>query len=101
MNITSSNVTVMVQNMDRSVDFYQKLGLTLQNRWGDNYAMLAAKDIVIGLHPAGDGKTGSGTTSIGFMIEDIDAAAAHLISMGVEAHRKDDKSGSYLNFTDP
>lgn len=102
MNIISSNVTVMVGNMDRAVNFYQGLGLRLINRWDDHYAMLSAKDIVIGLHPAGEeGKTGSGTTSIGFMIEDIEEAAALLKAVGVEAHREDGKSGSYLHFTDP
>ncbi len=53
-----------------SISFYESIGLTLQNRWENHYAMVSATCITIGIRPAGD-KTdlNSGSVSIGFMLD--------------------------------
>ncbi len=107
MKITGSNVTIMVKNMDTAINFYQNLGLTIQQRWGDHYAMLTAEGITLGIHPANDSKhTGgtlsSGSLSIGLFIENIEDAKAlldqHKIPYKAE---NDENSGLYAHFTDP
>jgi catechol 2,3-dioxygenase-like lactoylglutathione lyase family enzyme len=101
MKIKSSNVTIMVKSMDRSCDFYQKIGLKLQQRWGDHYAMLSAKDIVIGLHPAdGKYKRNEGV-SIGFMIDRQSDAKKLLTKLKIKFRATDGKSGKYVHFKDP
>lgn len=107
MKITGSNVTIMVKDMDKSILFYQKLGLNLQQRWENHYAMLNTEGITLGIHPADDSKhwgseLGSGTTSIGLFIGKADEAKTlldqHQIPYKVE---NDDKSGIYVHFKDP
>ena len=45
-------VTIMVDDLDRSVDFYGKLlGLYEDLRFGDSWAEMVTKGITIGLHP--------------------------------------------------
>lgn len=102
MKITGSNVTIMVKDMDKAIDFYQSIGLELKQRWDNHYAMLTAQDIVIGLHPGGDEKSSSGTLSIGFMIDDIEAAKSLLERENIAfTSAGDDKSsGIYANFKD-
>ena len=52
MNIQSSNITVMVTNMDAAVRFYtETLGMTLKSRYGNNWADVEGPGIAIGLHP--------------------------------------------------
>jgi len=102
MTITGSNVTIMVKDMDRAISFYQSIGLTLQQRWGDHYAMVSAEGITIGIHPSDADTTSSGTVSIGFMIKEIGAAKAMLDANKIAYHAEDDgKSGLYVHFRDP
>ena len=54
MNITESNVTINVKDMEKSISFYLSLGLTVKNRWGNHYAQLAVPGVVIGLHPTSE-----------------------------------------------
>jgi predicted enzyme related to lactoylglutathione lyase len=102
LKIKSSNVTIMVKDMDKAIAFYQSIGLELKQRWDNHYAMVAAPDIVIGLHPGGDRQMSSGSLSIGFMIDDIDAALALLQKENIAFTKEDDgKSGIYAHFKDP
>lgn len=66
VNISGTNVTIMVKDIDTSISFYESIGLTVQNRWENHYAMIGTTGITIGIHPAGD-KTNlnSGSVSIG------------------------------------
>ena len=51
--IKTANVTIMVKDMDKSIDFYTKgLGLELKQRWNNHYAQVSSPGVVIGLHPA-------------------------------------------------
>ena len=100
--ITGTNVTIMVKSMDASIDFYQKIGLTVQNRWGDHYAMLTASGITIGLHPSQETNLGSGSLSIGFMIDSLENAKAMLEKNQIEyCAVEDGKAGSLVHFKDP
>lgn len=50
--IKKAYVTLMVDNMDRAVDFYTNvLGLTEDLRFGDSWAEMVIQGITIGLHP--------------------------------------------------
>lgn len=61
----------MVKDIDKAISFYEKVGLTLKQRWDNHYAMLVTEGITIGLHPADSQSNNSGTISIGFMIDKI------------------------------
>jgi len=101
--IKEANVTIMAKDMDRSIAFYQAIGLELKNRWGDHYAQLGAPGLIIGLHPAGaeNPATGSGSLSIGFTTDDFEKASALLKQAGVEAANREEKGGQFLHFKDP
>lgn len=99
MKIIQSNVTLMVKNLDKALDFYLALGLTLKNRWGDHYAMVEAPGVIIGLHPS-DGETGMDSASIGFMIDDLKEAQELLTKLSVKFEAANGKSGAYLHFAD-
>jgi catechol 2,3-dioxygenase-like lactoylglutathione lyase family enzyme len=100
--INSTNVTIMVNDMDRGISFYQSIGLNLKQRWDNHYAMMTAPGLTIGLHPTEDKNPNSGTISIGFMINSIDEAKALLEQKNIPYTGEDDgKSGIYLHFKDP
>ncbi len=99
--INSTNVTIMVKDMDKSIQFYESIGLKLKQRWGDNYAMVETAGLTLGIHPGGDDKSGSGSVSVGLMIDDINEAKALLEKNNITAKFEDGKSGTYLHFKDP
>ena len=103
LNITGSNVTIMVKDMDTSIKFYESIGLKLQNRWDNHYAILIAEGITIGIHPANENTSlTSGSLSIGFMIKTVQEATNLLDDKGIDYRKDDDgKSGIYLHFKDP
>ena len=102
IKINETNVTIMVADMDKAIIFYESIGLTIKNRWGNHYAMLVTSGITLGIHPK-DEKTSttSGTVSIGFMIDDIKEAKILLDKNKINCTSEDDgKSGIYLHFKD-
>lgn len=101
LRITESNVTIMVKDMDKAINFYQQIGLTLKQRWDNHYAMISAEGITIGIHPYEGDSNNSGTVSIGFMVDKIADARAVLDAAGISYRDEDGKSGHYLNFKDP
>jgi catechol 2,3-dioxygenase-like lactoylglutathione lyase family enzyme len=100
--IKESNITIMVNDMDKAVSFYESIGLTVKQRWDHDYAMMSAPGITIGLHPAEETNTNSGTVSIGFMIDKTEDAKTLLDKNKIAYSSHDDgKSGSYIHFKDP
>src|SRR5579872_5308941 len=98
LHITESNVTIMVNNMDKAIQFYEQIGLTLKQRWENHYAMISAEGITIGLHPTDGSDNHSGTVSIGFMVDDIGEPKALLDANNITYKEDDGKSGTYLHF---
>lgn len=102
MQIKDSNVTIMVNDMDRSIQFYESIGLVVKQRWGSNYAMIGTAGITLGIHPAEGKITGSGGLSIGFFIDNIEDAEATLNKHNISYQKENDsKSGIYAHFSDP
>ena len=103
MNIKQANVTVNVKDMDRSVCFYQSLGLTVKNRWGNYYAQLAAPGITLGLHPSGNEnlKGNSGNVSLGFTTDNIEETKKSLQELSIALTERSEEGGQFLHFNDP
>jgi len=104
---TDANVTVMVSNMDRAVEFYVgTLGLKLKSRYGDHFAQVEAPGTVIALHPSSKGGPQPGKSeslSIGFGVKDLERAMASLKDKGVLFSRERVQDGpvKLAFFTDP
>lgn len=101
IKITESNVTIMVNDMDVAINFYQSIGFTIKQRWENHYAMLSAEGITIGLHPADGDEVSSTAISIGLMINDIEEAKKLLTKNGIVFKQEGGSSGIYLHFNDP
>ena len=103
MTILESNITINVKDMDKSIAFYESIGLTIKTRWGNHYAQLTAPGIVIGLHPTSDTnlKGNSGNTSIGFTVVDFEEAKSLLQRLSIAIMERKEEGGEFLHFTDP
>ncbi|HLK27847.1 MAG TPA: VOC family protein [Puia sp.] len=103
MKILESNVTIMTKDMSKSISFYESIGFTLKQRWGDFYAQVAAPGIIIGLHPA-NANTAVNTSeniSIGFTVDNFEEAKSLLFSLSIAAKARDEEGGQFLHFADP
>lgn len=103
----SGNVTVMVADLKKAVQFYvETLGLKLQHEPDGHFAQIEAPGLTIGLlHLAGEQNSQpvkSTSMSIGFVVEDLGAAIETLRSRGVEFHDSvDGKAAQVIHFNDP
>jgi catechol 2,3-dioxygenase-like lactoylglutathione lyase family enzyme len=98
-------VTVFVTNMSESVRFYtEALGMALEARYGDEFAMLKADDgLAVGLHPATPASP-AGKITIGLRVPGrIQDAVASLQAKGVKFRSPivDDKEVIVATFEDP
>ena len=101
----SSNVTVIVSNLDKAVDFYTKtLGLKLTMLAKGNWATIAAPGLTIGLHPSsahGPQPGNSESLSIGLEVDDLSKAMEELKGKGIEfGYVMDDKEVKVAFFKD-
>jgi len=103
MKIKESNITINVIDMNKSIAFYESIGLTVQNRWNNHYAQLIAPGIVIGLHPSSDKNLiGSlGNVSIGFTTDDFEEAKSLLKNLAINVIGRREEGGQFLHFSDP
>ena len=99
--ITTSNVTVMVKDMDKAVNFYTAIGLSLKQRWQNHYAQVEAPGVVIGLHPAKETRDNGGGVSIGFGVDDVAPVKIKLDEMKVKYDLSEDKAGHFVSLSDP
>jgi catechol 2,3-dioxygenase-like lactoylglutathione lyase family enzyme len=89
LNIQNANVTVIVSDMDKAVKFYTEiLGLRLISRSnisGNDYAVIQAPGLTIGLNPIQRGiQPGKcESLSIGFEVDDLDNAIKELKTKGI------------------
>ena len=97
LKINESNVTIMVKNLDQSIKFYESIGLKLKERWEEHYAMVETLGISVGLHPSTEQPLGSGSLSVGFMIDSINDAIELLKSNQITYKFDDGKSGKYVH----
>jgi len=84
--IKSSNVTIMVKSMAKSIKFYtETLGLPLKVRYSSHWAEINAKGLIIGLHPQVKTKKiiQGNNMSIGLEVKDIEAAMKELEKKGL------------------
>src|SRR5689334_15848993 len=100
------NVTLMVSDMALAEKFYtETLGLKLIHSFGGHWAEVQAPGVRIGLHPAVKTKAATtieGNMSIGFRVDDLDAAMNALKEKGVAfKNSKVDKGSRSANFSDP
>ena len=87
--------------MDKSIDFYTGLGLTLKQRWGEHYAIVTAPGISIGLHPAKQITKRTEDMSIGFGVDQVKDVEHRLKELGIGFRNSEDKSGIYAHLNDP
>jgi len=50
--IKDSNITIMTLDMNKSIQFYESIGLTLKQRWDDHYAMISGPGVTLVFIPA-------------------------------------------------
>ena len=101
-SIHTSNVTVMVKDMDKAVNFYvEGLGLSLKQRWENHYAQVAAPGVVIGLHPSDKNTERPDGVSIGFGVDRLADAEKRLQELEIAYERSEDKAGIFASFRDP
>lgn len=103
MPITAANLTINVKDMDKSISFYQSIGLKLEKRWGNHYAQLTAPGMVIGLHPSNEAnlKTDSGNVSVGFITDNFEDTKAELQALSIPISERQEEGGKFIHFSDP
>jgi catechol 2,3-dioxygenase-like lactoylglutathione lyase family enzyme len=103
MFIKDSNLSLMIKDMDKSIDFYQTIGFTLKTRWGNHYAQLSSPGLVIGLHPTNvEYLVGnSGNASIGFTTDNLEEIKSELEKLNIVVEPRSEEGGQFLHFTDP
>lgn len=103
MKIKEANITINVKDMEKSVSFYESLGLQMKSRWNNDYAQLTAPGVVLGLHPTDEAnlKGNSGNTSIGFTTNNFEEAKALLQNLSVAITEREEEGGQFLHFNDP
>lgn len=103
MKINNSTVTINVLDLDKSIQFYKSIGLSVQNRWNNHYAEMIAPAIIIGLHPTTEKnlKGNSGNVSIGFTTDDFKGAKSALNSLSIKVTERQEEGGQFLHFNDP
>jgi catechol 2,3-dioxygenase-like lactoylglutathione lyase family enzyme len=103
MAIKEANVTINVKDMDKSISFYESIGLTVKTRWGKHYAQLTAPGVVIGLHPTKEANLSgnSGNVSLGFTADNFEEAKSLLQKLSVNLTERKEEGGQFLHFSDP
>jgi catechol 2,3-dioxygenase-like lactoylglutathione lyase family enzyme len=78
-------VTIIVADMERSIDFYSKrLGLPLKTRYGNEFAIVEAPGVVIALHPASSNTPArEGSLSIGLGVGSVELSMRQLAQHGI------------------
>lgn len=101
--IKNSTITINVKNLDKSISFYESLGMKTKKRWGEHYAELQAPGILIGLHPTSEKNLAgnSGNASIGFTTDNFEEAKTLLNNLSIKTTDRNEEGGEFLHFNDP
>jgi catechol 2,3-dioxygenase-like lactoylglutathione lyase family enzyme len=100
----TSNVTIRVSDISRSIKFYtETLGLKLLSNYGGEFAVIESNGLRIGLHPGKQpAQQLSRDVSLGFQVDDSVSAKKTLESRGVKFEpRVQDRGAIIENFYDP
>ena len=109
MNIKKvGNVILAVKDLDKSIEFYNKiLGMPIK-RQRENWVDLGQSGALLSLHPASTSSPHSGTSIdngilIGLVVGDVSSAINELKSKNVKIHRdiQDKSSGKNAIILDP
>ena len=109
MNIKKvGNVILAVKDLDKSIEFYNKiLGMPIK-RQRENWVDLGQSGALLSLHPASTSSPHSGTSIdngilIGIVVGDVSSAINELKSKNVKIHRdiQDKSSGKNAIILDP
>ncbi len=103
MNIKGSAININVKNLDKSISFYESIGLKTKQRWGEHYAELTAPGIVIGLHPTAEKNLAgnSGNASIGFTTDNFEEVKGLLAKLAIKSTERNEEGGEFVHFNDP
>jgi catechol 2,3-dioxygenase-like lactoylglutathione lyase family enzyme len=100
--ILDSLITVMVSDMDRSVQFYSEtLGFPVSQRYGNHWAEMEAPGLRIGLHPTSRKIVASDNLQIGFRVQNLDEAKKELEGKGIVFIQGDEEGVRLSSFSDP
>src|SRR5690349_4985789 len=101
--VKAAFATIVVVDLERALRFYTAIvGLSAGARH-DDFAFVHAPGVTIGLHPkAGhDASVPRGNLSIGFEVEDMEAAVRHLTTHGVPLTPFETEEAKFALFADP
>jgi catechol 2,3-dioxygenase-like lactoylglutathione lyase family enzyme len=102
---SESQVTLMVPDMDAAVKFYtETLGLRLKTRYGNEFAVVEAPGLTIGLHPLPTAESPqSHSISIGFGVESLETTMQQLSARGLRfiGEIRDDPPIRFAYFAGP
>lgn len=107
--ISGGNATIIVANMDNSIQFYTEvLGLKLTNRFGNDWATVSAGEgLTIGIHPASPKYPHPGTKGSIILGLEIDVTAEKAVSrlaqhgVTVKGGIVRSEPGSFVHLEDP
>jgi catechol 2,3-dioxygenase-like lactoylglutathione lyase family enzyme len=102
----SANVTLFVEDFDRTVRFYHEvLGLRLGSRHGSSWAEVEAPGLTIGIHPtraSGPAEIRAEGFAIGLHVDHLDEMVATLTGRGIDfLGRREDAGARFADFRDP
>lgn len=98
---TKANVTGMVDDMGRAVEFHTRvLGLPPGIRHGNSYAEILAPGVAIGLHPKRDETSPGSNLSIGSEVSDFDMVVNKLSERSVRFKRQENDTNRFAFFQD-
>jgi predicted enzyme related to lactoylglutathione lyase len=82
---SESQITLMVPDMHQAIEFYiVTLGLRLKTRYGNEFAVVEAPGLTIGLHPQPAATSPlANPMSIGLGVESLETAMEQLSARGV------------------
>jgi hypothetical protein len=100
ISINETNINIMTNDIEKAINFYETIGLEVKKRWENHYAMMSAKGLNIGLHPSEEHSIGSGSVSLGFIVDDLSEIKEILTKNKIRFSERSGKSGDFINFED-